>query len=232
MQVFERSKITVWKRHIFQKENCCWSFRYVSTICRKVFSGAPVKCSFVFSWNNSDSFVFRNAPFGEIKDHILKKTAFSNKLYWSFRYMSVLHKKVFSRAPVKWFSLCGSYNSGSVFFSGVLVLERSRTTIWKRHIFRKKKENAIRSFTHVPPLHKRVFSRAPVKCFSLYSSNDLDSAVFRNAAFGEIKDHRLKKTTIQKKKMLFEVLGMCLPYIKRYFQEQKRSAFLFMAQMT
>ena len=84
----------------------------------------------------------------------------------------------------------------------------------------------------MPPLHKRVFSRAPVKCFSLYSSNDLDSAVFWNAAFGEIKDHRLKKTPIQKKKMLFEVLGMCLPYIKRYFQEQKRSAFLFMAQMT
>ena len=119
-----------------------------------------------------------------------------------------------------------------LFFSGVLVLERSRTTIWKRHIFRKKKENAIRSFTHVPPLHKRVFSRAPVKCFSLYSSNDLDSAVFWNAAFGEIKDHRLKKTPIQKRKILFEVLGMCLPYIKRYFQEQKRSAFLFMAQMT
>ena len=97
---------------------------------------------------------------------------------------------------------------------------------------KKKKKNAIRSFMHVPPLHKSVFSRAPVKCFSLYSSNDLDSAVFRNAAFGEIKDHRLKKTPIQKKKMLFEVLGMCLPYIKMYFQEQKRSAFHFMAQMT
>ena len=84
----------------------------------------------------------------------------------------------------------------------------------------------------MPPLHKRVFSRSRVKCFSLYSSNDLDYAVFRNAAFGEIKDHRLKKTPIQKKKMLFEVLGMCLPCIKRYFQEQNRSAFLFMAQMT
>ena len=117
-------------------------------------------------------------------------------------------------------------------FSGILLLERSRTTIWKRHIFKKKKENAIRSFTHVPPLHKRVFSRSRVKCFSLYSSNDLDYAVFRNAAFEEIKDHRLKKTPIQKKKMLFEVLGMCLPCIKRYFQEQNRSAFLFMAQMT
>ena len=231
MQVFERSKITVWKRHIFQKENCCWSFRYVSTICRKVFSGAPVKCSFVFSWNNSDSFVFRNAPFGEIKDHILKKTTFSNKLYWSFRYMSVLHKKVFSRAPVKWFSLCGSYNSASAFFRNPAFGEIKDHNLKKTH-FQKKKENAIRSFTHVPPLHKRVFSRAPVKWFSLYSSNDLDSAVFRNAAFGEIKDHRLKKTPIQKKKMLFEVLGMCLPCIKRYFQEQNRSAFLFMAQMT
>ena len=172
MQVFERSKITVWKRHIFQKENCYWSFRYVSTICRKVVSEAPVKCSFVFSWNNSDSFVFRNTAFGEIKDHILKKTAFSNKLYWSFRYMSVLHKKVFSRAPVKWFSLCGSYNSGSVFFQ--------ESWFWR---------------DQGPQFEKDTFSE-------------------------------------KKKKMLFEVLRMCLPYIKGYFQDQEWSAFLFIAQMT
>ena len=171
----------------------------MSTLCEKVFSKAPVKCFSLNGSHYSDSLVFRNAAFGEIKYHILKKTAFSNKFYWSFRYMSILHKKVFSRAPVKWFSLCGSYNSGSV-FPGILLLERSRTTIWKRHIFKKKKKkkNAIRSFMHVSPLHKSVFSRAPVKCFSLYSSNDLDSAVFRNAAFGEINDHSLRMRPFQR----------------------------------
>ena len=170
--LLEISKITVWERYFFNKKKFYGGFEIVSTLCEKLFSKAPVKCFSLNGSHYSDSLVFRNAAFGEIKYHILKKTAFSNKFYWSFRYMSVLHKKVFSRAPVKWFSLCGSYNSGSV-FPGILLLERSRTTIWKRHIYKKKK-----------------------------------------------------------KKMLFEVLCMCLPYTKAYFQEHQWSAFLFIAQMT
>ena len=59
-----------------------------------------------------------------------------------------------------------------------------------------------------------------MQCFSLYGSNNTDSAVFRNAAFGEIKDHSLRKKPIQKKNDI-KVLGICLPYVKRYFQEHQ-----------
>ena len=40
-------------------------------------------------------------------------------------------------------------------------------------------------------LRKKVFLGAPVKCFSLYGSNNSDSVVFRNVGFTEIKDHSL-----------------------------------------
>ena len=49
------------------------------------------------------------------------------------------------------------------------------------------------------PYVKRVFSRAPVKRFSLYGSNNSDSVVLGNATFGEIKDYRLRTTPFQKK---------------------------------
>ena len=39
-----------------------------------------------------------------------------------------------------------------------------------------------------------------MKYFSLYGPNNSDSIVFRNAAFGEIKDHSLRTTPFQKKK--------------------------------
>ena len=68
-----------------------------------------------------------------------------------------------------------------------------------------------------------------MSCF--YGSSNSDAAVFRNAAFGEFKDHSLKRTPFQKK-FAVEVLGMQLPYIKRYFQEYQWSSFLFMAQIT
>ena len=81
-------------------------------------------------------------------------------------------------------------------------------------------------------LRKKVFSGAPVKCFCLYGSNNLDSVVFGNVAFGEIKDHSLRTTPFQKKTLLWEILGMCLPYVKKFFQKHQSSAFLFMNQIT
>ena len=61
-------------------------------------------------------------------------------------------------------------------------------------------------------VRKKVFSGAPVKCFSLYGSNNSDCVVFENHAFGEIKDDSLKTTPFQKK-IVMEVLGLCLPYL-------------------
>ena len=80
-------------------------------------------------------------------------------------------------------------------------------------------------------LRKKVFLGAPVKCFSLCGSNNLDSVVYENAATGEVKDHSFKTTPFLKK-IAMEILGMCLPYVKRYFQEHQLSVFFFMAQIT
>ena len=74
----------------------------------------------------------------------------------------------------------------------------------------------IGSFELVSTLLKKVVLKAPVSCF--YGSSNSDAAVFRNATFGEFKDHSLKRTPFQKK-FVVEVLGMQLPYIKKYLQE-------------
>ena len=114
--LLERSKITVRERHLF-KINCYGSFGFASTLHKKVFSGAPVKCVLIYGSNNSDSVVFRNAAFREIKDHSLRMTPFQNKIcYGSFGFVFTLHKKVFSGAPVKCFFLYGSNKSDSVVF--------------------------------------------------------------------------------------------------------------------
>ena len=70
-----------------------------------------------------------------------------------------------------------------------------------------------------------------MKCFSLYGSNNSGFAVFVNAAFGEIKDHNLRITRFEKK-IAMEVLGLFLPYVKRYFQEHQLSVFFFTNQIT
>ena len=180
-----------------KKKLCCWSFRHVSTFHKKVFSGAPVKCSSVFGSNNSDSFLFENAAFGEIRDYSLRTTLFQEKkFYGSFEIVSTLCKKVFARTPVKGFSLLGSNYSDYLVFgnaaSGEMKDHSLRTIPFQRKI-------CIGSFELVSTLYKKVVLKAPVQCFSLYGSNKIDSAVFRNAAFGEIKDHSLRKKPIKKK---------------------------------
>ena len=136
--VLERSKITVWERHLFKK-NCYVSFKFVFNLRKKVFSGGPVKCVFLYRSNNSDSVIFGSAAFGEIKDHSLRKTPFQKKIYY-----------------------------GSSDFKSTLP--------------------------------KKIFLGALVNCVFLYGSNNSDSVIFGNAAFGGIKDHSLRTTPFQKKK--------------------------------
>ena len=87
------------------------------------------------------------------------------------------------------------------------------------------------SFRYLSALRKNVFSGAPLKYVFLYGSNNSDFVVFWNLAFGEIKNHS-QRTTLFQKKIVMEVLGLHLPYIKRYFQKHQLSAFYFMAQIT
>ena len=177
-----------------------------------------MKCSSVFGSNNSDSFVLKNAIFGEIRDHSLRTTLFQEKnFYESSEIVSTLCKKAFARTPVKCFSLLGSNYSDSLVFgnaaSGEMKDHSFRTTPFQRKI-------CIGSFELVSTLYKKSSFKSTMQCFSLYGSNNTDSAVFRNAAFGEIKDHSLRKKPIQKKNGI-KVLGICLPYVKRYFQEHQ-----------
>ena len=85
MPVLQKSKITVWERHLFKKKFCFGSFRNVSTLRKEVFSGAPVKRVFLYGSNNSDSVAFGNACFAEIKDGTLRTTLFQKSiLLWKF----------------------------------------------------------------------------------------------------------------------------------------------------
>ena len=124
MALLERSKITVREQHLFKKKLCYGSFRCVSNLSKKVFSGAPVNFVFLCDSDNSDSVVSVNAAFGEIKDHSLRMTPFQKKIFYrSFRYMCTLRKKVCSGAPVKCIFLCGSNNTDSVAFGNANFTE-------------------------------------------------------------------------------------------------------------
>ena len=76
MVLLERSKITVWERHLFKKKFCYGSLEFVSALRKKVFSGAPVNFVFLCGSNNSDSVIVTNATFGELKDHSLSRIEF------------------------------------------------------------------------------------------------------------------------------------------------------------
>ena len=180
---------------------------------------------------------------GDIKDHSFRKTLFLEKISmqalrlslpfiksfcWSFRYVPFLWTKFFSRAPVKCFSLYGSNYTDLVVLRNVAFGEIKDHSL-RTTLFQEKNFNV--SFGIVSTLCKKVFSRAPVKCFSLYGLNNSDSLVFGNATFGEIKNHSLRTRRFQKI-FAMNVLGICLSYLKRYFQEHQWSAFLFMVQIT
>ena len=133
----------------------------------------------------------------------------------SFGFVSTLRKKVFLGAPVKCVFFMAQITE-ILLFLWMQLLQRSKITIWEQHLFL---EKVYGSFGFVFTLHKKVFSGAPVKYFSLYGPNNSDSVVFRNAPFGEIKDHSLRTTPFQKKRIAMEVLGLGLPYVKSYFHK-------------
>ena len=106
--------------------------------------------------------------------------------------MSNLSKKVFSGAPVKCVILCDSNSSDSVVF-GNADFAHLKDHSFRTTPFQKKKKYQWKFLVCVYLL-KKVFSGAPVKCISVYGSNNLDAVVFENAAFGEIKNHSLRTT--------------------------------------
>ena len=80
MWLLERSKITVWERNLVKKKFNYGSFVVMSTLRKKVFSGAPFKYFFLYGSSNSNSVVFGNASLAEINDHSLRATSFQIKI--------------------------------------------------------------------------------------------------------------------------------------------------------
>ena len=118
---------------------------------------------------------------------------------------------------MKCFSLYGSNYTDLVVLRNVAFGEIKDHSL-RTTLFQEKNFNV--SFGIVSTLCKKVFSRAPVKCFSLYGLNNSDSLVFGNATFGEIKNHSLRTRRFQKI-FAMNVLGICLSYLKRYFLEHQ-----------
>ena len=146
------------KRYTFSKKNCYESFRYVSNLCTKVFSGALVKFVFLYGSKNSDSVVFKNVGFAEIKDHSLRRTP-------------------------------------------------SQKTVCNR------------GFMYMSTLREKVFSGALVNCFFLYGSNNSDSVIFRNAGFGEMKDHTFSTIDFCKSFLTMNFFGRDLISVEKCLME-------------
>ena len=126
---FWRGQRSQFENNTFKK-NGYGNFRYVLTLRKKVFSGEPVKCLFLYGSNNWDYVVFMNASFADIKDQFEKYTSFLRQfIYGSFGCISTLHKKVFLGAPVKCFSFLAQI-SQILLFTRMLLLERSKITVW------------------------------------------------------------------------------------------------------
>ena len=159
---------------------------------------------------------------------LLENDTFWKKNYYeSFRFASTLREKIFSRATVNCFSM--AQITQILFLFGMPPLERSKITVWERHLFQKKK-TCYGSFAFMPTLRKKVFSRARVKCFSLYGSNKSYSFVFGNAASGEIKDNSLRmtpspKTFFRRKFWVCVYISFCCFCEYRFCRDQ-RSQFL------
>ena len=142
---------------LFQEKRFYRSFEIVATLCKKSFWRTPVKCFSLYGSYNSDSVVFWNATFEEIKDHSLTTTHLQNKISnGNFEFLSTLRKKVFARGSESSFSLDGSNNSGSLVFETATFRE-----IKDHSLIRKAFQKIIfsGSFEFPSTLCKKVFSR-------------------------------------------------------------------------
>ena len=111
---------------------------------------------------------------------------YSNPSYYS----GLKSKKIFSGVAVKCFFR--AQISYILLFSRIPVSERSKSTVWGRHLF----QNFFRfgTFWYASTLRKKEFSATLVKHFFIFFIFLVD---FGDAGFGEIKDHRFRATPFQ-----------------------------------
>ena len=180
----------------FQKQISYRSFGFVFTLRKKAFSRAPVEWFSHYGSNNSDSVVFENGGFAEIKVHSLSITPFQKKLSMEVLDLCLPYvKRYFQEHQWSAFLFMAQITQMLLSFR-MLLLDRSKITVEEQYL--SKKKICYWSFSYVSTLRKKAFLGEPVKCFSLYGSNNLDSVVFENAATGEVKDHSFRTTPFLK----------------------------------
>ena len=101
------------------------------------------------------------------------------------------------------------------------VLERSKITVGKRHLYKKRKI-AMKVLGMCVPFIRRYFQEH--QFLVLLKHRNIDSVIFRYAGFEEINNHSLRTTPFQKK-IAMELLGMYLPYGKSYFWSTSELCF-------
>ena len=114
-------------------------------------------------------------------------------------------------------------------FSGILLLERSKITVREQHFFKKKIVMEVLGL-HLPYI-KMYFQEHHVSTF-LFMGQITQILLFSGILLLERSKITVREQHFFKKKIVMEVLGLHLPYIKRYFQKHQLSAFYFMAQIT
>ena len=135
---FWRDQRSQFENDTFSKKNCYVSLKFVSNLRKKVFSGEPVKCVFLYGWNNSDSVIFGSAAFGEIKDHSLSTKSFQKKFAMGVLGLYLPYvKRYFQEHQLSAFFFMAQITQ-ILLFSGMPLLERSKITVWERHLFKRK----------------------------------------------------------------------------------------------
>ena len=133
-----------------------------------------------------------NAGFREIKGLSLRMTHFPECFAVEALCMCLPYiKRYFQERQWSVFSFMAHMSEIQLFLRKP-VLERSKITVWEQHLF--KKNVCYGGFRYLSTFRKKVFSRASVKFFFLWGSNNSYSVVFRNAGFRETKDESLRAT--------------------------------------
>ena len=230
MLLLKRSKITVWERHVFKIKKICYgSFRYVSTLCKKVFSRASLKCFSLYGSNNSDSVLSRMPLFKISKITVWKRHLFKNEIVAKVLGMCLPSVKRYFHEHQWGALLFVAQLIQILLFLEMPLLLRSKIIVWERHFFKKILSKEVLRLCL--PYVKTNFEERQRSTFHFMVQ--ITQICFSFWECCSWRDQRsVWERHVFKKKSATEVLGMCLPYVIRYFQEQQWSAFLFLAQIT
>ena len=127
------------ENNTFSKKNFYGSFGIVSTWCRNIFWRAALKPFSVYGSNFSDSLVFGNRPFGEMKYRSLRKRSFhTKKIAMEVLGMCLCYEKKYFQGH-QWSTFVSIGQITEIFFSfGECGFWRDQRSQFENDIFSKK----------------------------------------------------------------------------------------------